>query len=496
MQPPKSNWGNDMTTLSEQSRELARRDFLSRSGLSLGAIGLTSLLGRDSAAAESAGGYRGLPELPHHEPKVKRVIWLMQSGAPSHTDLFDYKPLLAEKRGEQIPESIHKGQKLSTMTQGKGKPCLGPRAPFQQHGESGLWLSDFLPHTASIADDICMINSMNTQAVNHAPAMTFLLTGAEEPGRPSAGAWTSYGLGSDNDDLPTYCVMTSRDREGTCGQLFYDFYWTAGFLPSRFQGVKFRQSGDPVLYIRNPEGLSAKARRTMLDGLASLNREKFEQVGDPEIEARIAQYEMAYRMQTAMPEAVDTSQESKSTLEMYGPQVGQRGTFANNCLMARRLAERGVKFIQLMHSGWDQHSNLPTQLQEQCVDTDQPSAALVKDLKQRGLLEDTLVVWGGEFGRTPFGQGDINNKKKHGRDHHPYCYSIWMAGAGVKAGTSYGQTDEFGYNVVQDKVHIHDLQATLMHLLGIDHERLTYKFQGRHYRLTDVHGEVVSGVLS
>ena len=474
----------------------ARREFLSQAGLSLGAIGLASLLDRDATAAERAGGYRGLPELPHHEPRVKRVIWLMQSGAPSHTDLFDYKPLLAEKRGEQIPESIHKGQKLSTMTQGKGKPCLGPRAPFQQHGESGLWLSEFLPHTASIADDICMINSMNTQAVNHAPAMTFLLTGAEEPGRPSAGAWTSYGLGSDNDDLPTYCVMTSRDREGTCGQLFYDFYWTAGFLPSRFQGVKFRQSGDPVLYIRNPEGLSASARRTMLDGLASLNREKFGQVGDPEIETRIAQYEMAYRMQTAMPEAVDTSQESKTTLEAYGPQVTQRGTFANNCLMARRLAERGVKFIQLMHSGWDQHSNLPTQLKEQCVDTDQPSAALVKDLKQRGLLEDTLVIWGGEFGRTPFGQGDINNKKKHGRDHHPYCYSIWMAGAGIKAGTSYGLTDEYGYNVVENKVHVHDLQATLMHLLGIDHERLTFKFQGRHYRLTDVHGHVVDGVLA
>lgn len=486
-----------MNTRIQQHDQLARRSFLrSSAGVSLGALSLATLLDRDTAAARTRGGYRGLPGFPHHTPKVKRVIWLMQSGAPSHTDLFDYKPILAEKRGEQIPESIHKGQKLSTMTQGKGKPCLGSRAPFRQHGESGLWLSDFLPHTASIADDICMINSMNTQAVNHAPAMTFLLTGAEEPGRPSAGAWTSYGLGSDNDDLPTYCVMTSRDREGTCGQLFYDFYWSAGFLPSRFQGVKFRQSGDPVLYIRNPDGLSAKTRRRMLDGLARLNQEKFARVGDPEIETRIAQYEMAYRMQTAMPEAVDTAKESKSTLEMYGPQVEQRGTFANNCLLARRLAERGVKFIQLMHSGWDQHSNLPTQLQEQCVDTDQPSAALVKDLKQRGLLEDTLVIWGGEFGRTPFGQGDINNQKRHGRDHHPYCYSIWMAGGGVKFGMSYGVTDDYGYNVVQDKVHVHDLQATLLHLLGIDHLRHTFKFQGRHYRLTDVHGEVVHGVLS
>jgi len=486
-----------MNLATSEIRQLARRSFLrSSAGVSLGAIGLASLLNRDASAADSQGGYRGLPELPHHTPKVKRVIWLMQSGAPSHTDLFDYKPLLAERRGEEIPESIHKGQKLSTMTQGKSKPCLGPRAPFHQHGQSGRWFSDFLPHTASIADDICMVHSMNTQAVNHAPAMTFLLTGAEQPGRPSAGAWTSYGLGSDNDDLPTYCVMTSRDREGTCGQLFYDFYWSAGFLSSKFQGVKFRQNGDPVLYIRNPEGLSASVRRTLLDGLAKLNQEKFEQVGDPEIQTRISQYEMAYRMQTAMPEAVDTTMESKSTLEMYGPQVQQRGTFANNCLLARRLAERGVKFIQLMHSGWDQHSNLPTQLKEQCVDTDQPSAALVKDLKQRGLLEDTLVIWGGEFGRTPFGQGDINNKTKHGRDHHPYCYSIWMTGGGVKQGISYGETDEYGYNVVSDKVHVHDLQATILHLLGIDHERHTFKFQGRHYRLTDVHGKVVKGVLS
>jgi len=433
--------------------------------------------------------------LPHFAPKAKRVIYLLQSGAPSHVDLFDYKPLLAERRGEQIPESIHKSQKLSTMTANAGKPCLGAIAPFRQHGDSGRWLSDFLPYTAEIADDLCFVHSMKTEAVNHAPAMTFLLTGAEQPGRPSTGAWLDYGLGSDNDDLPTFCVLTSRDREGTCGQLFYDFYWGSGFLPSRYQGVKFRGGGDPVLYLSNPPGIDKSLRRDLLDGLSDLNELKYQAVGDPEIQTRIAQYEMAYRMQDSVPELTDYTTEPKHILDMYGPQVMERGTFASNCMMARRLAERGVKFIQLMHSGWDQHQNLPTQLIEQCKDTDQPAAALVKDLKQRGLLDETLVIWGGEFGRTPFGQGDINNKKKHGRDHHPYCYSIWMAGGGVKPGISYGKTDEYGYNVVENKVHVHDFQATVMRLLGIDHERLTFKFQGRHFRLTDIHGHVVEDII-
>ena len=473
---------------------LNRRSFLSQTGLGFGACALSSLLAGDGAASELNPGLNGLPHFP---PKAKRVIWLQMSGAPSHVDLFDHKPILAERRGEEIPESIHQGQKLSTMTQGKGKPCLGAIAPFQKRGESGAWVSDLLPETAGIADDLCFVRSMKTEQVNHAPAMTFLLTGAEQPGRPSIGAWLSYGLGSDNDNLPTYCVMTSRDKEGSCGQLFYDFYWSSGFLPSKFQGVKFRGGGgDPVLYLSNPEGLSRTARRKQLDGLAELNRQKFEQVGDPEIQTRISQYEMAFRMQTAMPEVVDYSDEPKHILERYGPQVDQRGSFASNCLLARRLAERGVKFIQLMHSGWDQHQNLPTQFAEQCRDTDAPSAALVRDLKERGLLDDTLVIWGGEFGRTPFGQGDINNKTKHGRDHHPYAYSIWMAGGGSKAGTQYGETDEYGYNVVRDQVHTHDLQATILRLTGVDHERLTFKFQGRHYRLTDVHGEVVDGVIA
>ncbi|MBD3674056.1 MAG: DUF1501 domain-containing protein [Planctomycetaceae bacterium] len=478
-----------MNHIQQLQHQIARRDFLTRTSLGLGAAALAHLSGGNVSAAG------GLPGLPHFAPKAKRVIYLMQSGAPSHVDLFDYKPTLSERRGEQIPESIHKSQKLSTMTANAGKPCLGAIAPFRQHGDSGRWLSDFLPHTAEIADDLCFVHSMKTEAVNHAPAMTFLLTGSEQPGRPSTGAWLDYGLGSDNDDLPTFCVLTSRDREGTCGQLFYDFYWGSGFLPSRYQGVKFRGGGDPVLYLSNPPGIDKSLRRDLLDGLSDLNKLKYEAVGDPEIQTRITQYEMAYRMQDSVPELTDYTTEPKHIIDMYGPQVMERGTFASNCMMARRLAERGVKFIQLMHSGWDQHQNLPTQLVEQCKDTDQPAAALVKDLKQRGLLEETLVVWGGEFGRTPFGQGDINNPKKHGRDHHPYCYSIWMAGGGVKPGIAYGKTDEYGYNVVEDKVHVHDFQATVMRLLGIDHERLTFKFQGRHFRLTDIHGHVVEDLI-
>ncbi len=479
----------------DPTQHFLRREFLSTSGVGLGAMALGTMLDNETQGGTSSQSNPGLAGLPHLPPKAKRVIYLMQSGAPSHVDLFDHKPILAKRRGEQIPESVHQGQKLSTMTAGKGKPCLGSLAPFRQHGECGAAISDFLPHLGGIVDDVCFIKTMKTEAVNHAPAMTFLLTGAEQPGRPSMGAWLSYGLGSENDNLPTYCVMTSRDREGSCGQLFYDFYWGSGFLPTKYQGVKFRGGGDLVLYLSNPKGITSEIRRDLLDGLAKMNAIKYQAVGDPEINTRIAQYEMAYRMQTSVPALTDLTTESKATLEMYGPDVSRPGSFAYNCLMARRLAERDVRFIQLMHSGWDQHSNLPTQLEEQCRDTDQPSAALVKDLKQRGLLEETLVIWGGEFGRTPFGQGDINNKKKHGRDHHPYCYSIWMAGGGVKPGYSHGMTDEFGYNIAKDKVHTHDLQATILHLLGVDHERLTYKFQGRHFRLTDVHGHVVKEVI-
>jgi hypothetical protein len=477
-----------------------RRDFLSHTSGWLGSVALSTLLTRSAETAQTTAppqpGMRGRPGLPHFAPKARRVIYLMQSGAPSHVDLFDYKPTLARLRGQEIPESIHRGQRVSTMTQGARRLCLGAIAPMRQHGRSGAWLSDFLPHTASVADDLCFIKSMSTESVNHAPAMTFLLTGAEQPGRPSMGAWLSYGLGSANDNLPAYCVMTSVDREGTCGQLFYDFYWGSGFLPTQYQGVRFRGGGDPVLYLSNPPGMNSQVRRDILDGLAQMNQLRQQEVGDPEINTRIAQYEMAYRMQTSVPALTDLSTEPRHVLEMYGPDVRRRGSFAYNCLLGRRLAERGVRFMQMMHSGWDQHQNLPTQLREQCVDTDRPSAALVRDLKQRGLLEDTLVIWGGEFGRTPFGQGDINNPRRHGRDHHPYCFTIWMAGGGSKPGITHGETDEFGYNVIRDRVHIHDLQATVLRLLGIDHERLTFRFQGRDFRLTDVAGRVVPEVMA
>jgi hypothetical protein len=383
------------------------------------------------------------------------------------------------------------------MTSGQtAKPCLPNIAKFARRGQSGAWVCDFLPHTAAIADDLCFIKSMHTEQVNHAPAITFFLTGAEQAGRPSMGAWLTYGLGSDTEELPAFVVMTSRDQEASCGQIFYDFYWGSGFLPSRFQGVKFRGSGDPVLYLSNPDGMSREIRRALLDDLARMNELTLRQFGDPEIATRIAQYEMAYRMQASVPELTDLSTEPKHVLEMYGPDVTRQGSFAYNCLMARRLAERGVRFVQLMHAGWDQHRNLNTQLKIQCRDTDAPSAALVKDLKQRGLLDDTLVIWGGEFGRTPFLQGKIEETAQWGRDHHPYAFTIWMAGGGIKAGTSYGASDEFGHNVATDPVHVHDFQATVLHLLGIDHKRLTFRFQGRYFRLTDVHGEVVEPILA
>ncbi len=473
----------------------SRRQFLSRSSLGLGMAALAQLTGASSAQAADSG-VGGLAGLPHYTPRVKRVIYLMQSGAPSHVDLFDHKPLLAKLRGEEIPASIHMGQQSSTMTAGKGQPCLGARVPIRKHGDSGARVTDFLPYTASIVDDLCFVKSMRTESVNHAPAMTFLLTGGEQPGRPSMGAWLSYGLGSANEDLPTFCVMTSRDREGSCGQLFYDYYWGSGFLPTKHQGVKFRSGGDPVLYLSNPQGMKPSTRRKILDTIGEMNRLHYDASGDSETLTRIAQYEMAYRMQTSVPALTDLSDEPQSVLDMYGPDCTQPGTYAFNCLMARRLAEQDVRFIQLLHSGWDQHTNLPTQLEQQCYDTDRASAALVRDLKQRGMLDETLVIWGGEFGRTPYGQGDIDNQRTHGRDHHPNCFTIWMAGGGVKPGLTYGQTDEFGYNIVKDKVHIHDLQATVLSQLGIDHELLTFKYQGRHFRLTDVHGHVVHDILS
>jgi hypothetical protein len=484
----------------ESQLQANRREFFGRSACGLGTAALASLLTREGLGADKSTPTKrigGLPELPHYAPKAKRVIYLFQNGAPTHADLFDYKPKLIELHGKPVPEEYTAGKRFSTMTGNpQGKLMLAPVEPFAQHGKSGAWVSKFMPHTAGIADELCFIKSMHTEAVNHAPAICFFLSGAELPGRPSLGAWLSYGLGSETENLPGFVVMTSISKGTSCGQIFYDFYWGSGFLPSKFQGVKFRASGEPVLYLSNPDGLSRDVRRTQLDALAQLNELRQKEFIDPEISTRIAQYEMAYRMQSSVPELTDFSDESVATLESYGPLVKEPGSFAYNCLMARRLIERGVRYVQLMHAGWDQHNSITTELYNQCRDTDQPSAALVKDLKARGLLDDTLVIWGGEFGRTPFIQGNINDRVKWGRDHHPYAFTIWMAGGGIKPGITYGESDDLAMNVAKDPVHVHDFQATLLHLLGIDHEKLTFKFQGRHFRLTDVHGKVVRPILA
>ncbi len=480
----------------ERALNLTRRELLSRAGTGVGLAALASILG-DSANAQHPvpDAQMRSPGLPHFAPRAKTVIYLTQSGAPSQHDLFDYKPMLEKFKGQELPDSVRMGQKLTTMTSSQKLTIQPSHFKFAQHGKSGAWVSELMPHTASIADDLCFIKSMHTESINHAPGMCLFLSGAELPGRPSAGAWVSYGLGSMNRDLPAFVVLLSRDRHGTCGQLLFDYYWGSGFLPTKYQGVKFRASGDPVLYLTNPPGVSRELRREQLDDLAKLNAIQLQATGDPEIATRIAQYEMGYRMQTSVPDLTDLSREPKNILDMYGPYVNTPGSYARNCLLARRLAERGVRFIQLFHVGWDTHQNLIREITMQSEDTDQPSAALVKDLKQRGMLEDTLVVWAGEFGRTVFSQGSVDDPKA-GRDHHPRCYTIWMAGGGVKPGISYGETDEYSYNVVRDPVHVHDLQATMLHLLGIDHLRMTYRFQGRDFRLTDVAGEVVRGVLS
>tara|TARA_B100000963_G_scaffold358855_1_gene384566 strand:- start:509 stop:1954 length:1446 start_codon:yes stop_codon:yes gene_type:complete len=481
-----------MNPLIDSRRQFTRREFFGKTAQGVGAVALGSLLD-PKAFSQSPSG---LPSLPHFAPKAKRIIYLLQNGAPSHVDLFDHKPMLAKLKREPVPDSVLGNKRFSSMTDTKEKLLLPNITEFAQYGKSGITLGSFLPHTSEIVDDLCFIRSMHTTSVNHAPGINYFLSGAEIPGRPSMGAWLSYGLGSDAEDLPSFVAMTSRDKEASCGQIFYDFYWGSGFLPTKYQGVKFRGSGSPVLYLSNPDGVSRELRRSMLDDLEKLNEEKLKDYGDPEIATRISQYEMAYQMQMSVPELTDFTSESESTLSMYGPDVHRQGSFAYNCLMARRLAERGTRFIQLMHAGWDQHNNLTRQLKVQCMDTDQPSAALIKDLKSRGMLDDTLVIWGGEFGRTPFLQGEFENYARWGRDHHPYGFTVWMAGGGIKPGMVYGATDEFGFNAVEDPVHVHDFQATIMHLMGIDHERFTYKFQGRNYRLTDVHGQVVKPILA
>ena len=480
----------NMDPVTQHSAQLTRRHFFGRSSTGIGAAALASLLGGGATAAPGASG------LPHFAPRAKRVIYLFMNGAPTHVDLFDYKPKLKELHGKPVPQEYVGGKRFSTMTGNpKGKLMLSPVEPFHQRGESGAWVSDLMPHTARVADDLCFIKSMHTEQVNHSPAVTFFLTGSEMAGRPSMGSWLTYGLGSETDNLPAFTVMTSVSKGTSCGQIFYDYYWSSGFLPSRLQGVKFRSGGDPVLYLSSPDGVSRPVRRGILDDLAKLNELRFRDVSDPAISTRISQYELAYKMQASVPELSDISQEPQHVLDLYGPQVKERGTFAHNCLMARRLIERGSRFVQLMHAGWDQHNSITTELYTQCRDTDQPSAGLVQDLKQRGLLEDTLVIWGGEFGRTPFIQGNLKDRKRWGRDHHPYAFTTWMAGGGVKPGITWGASDDLAINSVTDKVHVHDFQATILHLLGIDHKRLDFKFQGRRYRLTDVHGKVAKGIL-
>ncbi|MCH2366846.1 MAG: DUF1501 domain-containing protein [Planctomycetes bacterium] len=480
-----------MDPVTQYNAMLTRRHFFGRSSAGIGTAALASLLGGNVEA--TPGG----PGLPHFASRAKRVIYLFMNGAPTHVDLFDYKPKLKELHGKPVPQEYVGGKRFSTMTGNpKGKLMLSPIEPFHRRGQSGAWVSDLMPHTAGIADDLCFIKSMHTEQVNHSPAVTFFLTGSEMAGRPTMGSWLTYGLGSETDNLPAFTVMTSVSKGTTCGQIFYDYYWSSGFLPSRFQGVKFRSGGDPVLYLSSPDGVSRPVRRGILNDLARLNQLRYREVADPAISTRIAQYELAYKMQASVPELSDISEEPQHVLDLYGPQVKERGTFAYNCLMARRLIERGSRFVQLMHAGWDQHNSITTELYTQCRDTDQPSAGLVQDLKQRGLLEDTLVIWGGEFGRTPFIQGNLKDRKRWGRDHHPYAFSVWMAGGGVKPGITWGASDDLAINAVKDKVHVHDFQATILHLLGIDHERLDFKFQGRRYRLTDVHGKVVKGILA
>ena len=473
----------------EARQAVTRRTFLARSAGGLGMAALGSLFGGTAQAA-------GLPGMPNHAPKAKRIIYLFQSGAPSQMDLFDPKPAMAGRRGEDLPASIRQGQRLTTMTSGQSKFPVAPSIfKFAQHGNSGAWFSELMPHMSKLADEWTIIRSMNTEAINHDPAITFMQTGSQLAGRPSIGSWVGYGLGSENRDLPSYVVLTSFGSGRPDDQPLYDRLWSAGFLSSKHQGVKFRNKGDRVLYLSNPPGIDSATRRETLDELAALNQSRFDVVGDPEIQARIAQYEMAFKMQASVPDLLDISKEPQSVLDMYGADVKRPGSYASNCLLARRLAERDVRFVQLFHMGWDHHGGLPNALKGQCKDTDQATAALITDLKQRGLLDDTLIVWGGEFGRTIYSQGALT-ETNYGRDHHPRCFTMLMAGAGVKKGFTFGTTDDFCYNIVDNPVHVHDLNATIMHLLGVDHERLTFRYQGRDFRLTDIHGSVVKSVLA
>ncbi len=472
----------------------SRRSFIHRATAAgvpfLGSVGLSSLLHQSANAATI-----NRRSLPHYAPKVKRVIYLFQSGGPAQMDLFDYKPNLTAQFGKEVPRSVYPDDRKTTMSSAQASfPVAPSKFKFHQAGQAGTWIAESLPHLAGVADDMCVIRSMHTDAINHDPAITFQQTGSQIPGRPSIGSWLSYGLGSENENLPAFVAMSSKGSAKQ-GQPLYDRLWGSGFLPTRFQGVKFRNQGDPVLDISDPSGVSRSTRRTMLNSLTELNQQKYQVVGDPEIQTRIAQYELAYRMQMSVPDLLDLSDEPQHVLDQYGDDVSQAGKYAFNCLIARRLVERGVRFVQLFHQGWDSHNNLPSQIVKQCKDTDQATAGLINDLRQRGMLDDTLIIWGGEFGRTIYSQGKLTDKV-YGRDHHPGCFTMWMAGGGVRGGTNYGRTDDYSVNVAENPVSVHDLHATVMHLLGIDHERFIYKHQGRDFRLTDVHGKVVKPLLA
>ena len=510
MLPEAHNPKNTSTFAVANPLGVTRRHFFARTVAGLGGIALSSVLhGQEDAHVSQPTPHRhnGVLHDLHFPAKAKCIIYLFQSGAPSQLDLFDYKPLLNEKNGEQLPDEIRRGQRLTGMSAGQSSiPLAGSKFKFARHGECGAWVSELMPHTAKIVDELCFVKSMYTEAINHDPAITFFQTGSQIAGRPSMGAWLSYGLGTMNENLPSFVVLASA---GQGGQPLYPRLWGSGFLDSRYQGIRFRSGKESVLYLSNPDGICQSGRREMLNRLAALNRLQYEQQLDPEIESRIAQYEMAYRMQTSVPEVTDISSEPDDILQLYGEDARKPGTYAANCLLARRLAERGVRFIQVYHQGWDQHDNLPHAIVGQARETDQASAALIKDLKQRGMLDDTLVVWSGEFGRTAYSQGKLT-ATNYGRDHHPRCFTIWMAGSGVKPGFTYGQTDDYGYNIVDSDgnplnptkhhfqpgaVHVHDLQATLLHLMGIDHKQLNFKYQGRRFRLTDVHGQPVSEIM-
>ena len=482
--------------IDEGNLKVNRRHFFSKLSAGIGTLALGSLMIPDlfrkaGSSSDSSGFTLGIP---HFAPKAKRIIYLFQAGAPSQLESLDYKPLLRERMGEDLPASIRMGQRLTGMTSNQEKfPLVGSYTDFKQYGQNGTWVSDYFPHIGKIVDEICIIKSMHTEAINHDPAITFLQTGNQISGRPSMGSWFSYGLGSENQNLPSFVVLTSRGKGNSQG--LYSKLWSSGFLDSRHQGVLLRSGKDPVLYLNDPDGVSRTDKREMLDNISDLNNQHYEKVLDDEIQSRIAQYEMAYRMQMSVPEVMDLKKEPESVIKLYGAEALIPGTYAANALLARRLAENGVRFIQLYHQGWDQHGNLPGEMSGQAMDVDQASAALVLDLKQRGMLEDTLVIWGGEFGRTNYCQGKFS-PDNYGRDHHPRSFSIWMAGGGVKQGLSYGETDEFGYNIIKDPVHINDFHATLLHLFGIDHEQLTFKYQGRRFRLTDVAGNVINNLLA